>query len=110
MTDRWHAGDDARGRDDDHVSTQNIANNRFRCNKTKRGSDQFVGTHHFVVFVLEVMAVPDVFAWLAVEARDDAGDHPGVAAHGVFPAGFVCGRWYRWPGELQFLARVPREE
>src|ERR1700754_432435 len=74
------------------------------------GSDQLVRAHHFVVFVLEVMAVPDVFAWLAVEARDDAGDHPGVAAHGVFPAGFVGGRWYRWPGELQFLAGVPREE
>src|SRR6187402_1996831 len=75
-----------------------------------RASDQFVRAHHLVVFVFEVMAVPDVFAWLAVEARDDAGDHAGVAAHGVFPAGFVRGRWYRWAGELQFLAGVPREE
>src|ERR1700754_556435 len=71
---------------------------------------QFVRAHHLVVFMLEVMAVPDVFPWLAVEARDDARHHARIAAHGVFPTGFMRRRWYRGPGELQFLAGVPRIE
>ncbi len=53
------------------------------------------GTHHVVGFVLEDMAVIEVFAWVAVKVDDDAGDHAGEALDGVLPALFV---WLRQDG------------
>ena len=45
-------------------------------------------SHHFVVFVFEDMAVPDVAAGVSVEGDDDACDHGGVGAYRIFPSHF----------------------
>lgn len=42
--------------------------------------------HHFVVFVFENVAVPEVAAGVWGEGDDDAGRGSGVGADGVFPA------------------------
>jgi hypothetical protein len=52
-----------------------------------KGAD-LVRAHHFVVFMLEDVAMPDVAAGVAVETDDDAGDHAGFGAHCVLPPCF----------------------
>ena len=56
----------------------------------------FVGAHHFVVFVFEDVAVPDVAEFVAgfcnssrgeIELCDDAGEHSAVGLDCVFPGG-----------------------
>lgn len=55
------------------------------------GGDE-VGAHHVVGLVLEDVAVPEVFAGVALERNDDARDCVGWALHNVFPTEFVrCG-------------------
>ena len=53
---------------------------------SQRLCDDFEGAHHVVGFVLEDVAVVEVFSGVAVEVDDDAGDHVGGALDGVFPA------------------------
>ncbi len=55
----------------------------------KQLSDDFEGAHHVVGFVLEDVAVVEVFAGVALELDDDAGYGAGGALDGVFPARFV---------------------
>ncbi|MEY4187475.1 MAG: hypothetical protein RIT02_2509 [Planctomycetota bacterium] len=55
-------------------------------------SDNVQWPHHFVVFVIEDVAVPDVIAFHIEEGFDD-GDIPGVADDGILASGFV---WFRW--------------
>ena len=51
--------------------------------------------------------MPDVAAGIAVEADDDAGDHAGLGADGIFPSCFGRFGGYGLAGEFQlFFAEV----
>src|ERR1700677_4708209 len=63
------------------------------------GGYYLVGAHHFVVLVLQDVAVPDVAAGEAFEGDDDARDHAGVGAHSVLPAALRGGGGNCGPGE-----------
>jgi hypothetical protein len=52
---------------------------------SSHGRDHFVGTHHLVVFVLEVMAVPDVATGIAHERNDDPRYGQAVDPNRIFP-------------------------
>ena len=65
----------------------------------------FVGAHHFVVLVLQDVAVPDVAAHVAFEAYDDASDHAGIGADRVLPAGL---RLPEFPGLSAHMPKAPR--
>src|ERR1700679_1752142 len=54
-----------------------------------RSGDDFEGAHHVVGFVFEDVAVVEVFARVAFEADDNAGDHSGGTLNDIFPAEFV---------------------
>jgi hypothetical protein len=47
------------------------------------------GAHHFVVFVFEDVAKPDVAAGVSLAADDDAGDHGGIGADRILPSRFA---------------------
>src|SRR5271163_4746428 len=64
-----------------------------------------VRPHHFVVLVIEVMAMPNVAVWIAFELCDDSRDHRGVGAHGILPSDLVRLRRDRWPRVPERLAR-----
>ena len=51
--------------------------------------EHIVGAHHFVVFVFEDVAVPDIAAGESLKPHDDARHHSRIGAHGVFPSGFA---------------------
>src|ERR1700733_4295548 len=56
--------------------------------------NNLVRPHHFIILVLENVAVPDVASGKSFKARDDAGDHIGMRLRGILPSGFV------WSGRL----------
>src|SRR5579863_3272568 len=62
--------------------------------------DHVVGPHHFVVLVLEDVAMPDVTTDKTFEANDDSCDHPRIRSHRIFPSGFVRIGRYRRPRVL----------
>jgi hypothetical protein len=55
-------------------------------------SKHVVGPHHFIVFMFQNVAVPNVPASVALEPRNDPRHHTRMRLHGVFPTGFVQ-RW-----------------
>jgi hypothetical protein len=55
--------------------------------------DDFEWAHHVVGFVLEDVAVVEVFAGVAFEANDYARNGACRALNGVFPAKFIGGGW-----------------
>src|SRR5580692_2179494 len=65
------------------------------------GGDDVVGAHHFIVLVLEDVAMPDVTPGKTFEANDDSRDHPRIRSHRVFPSSFVRIGRYRRPRVLQ---------
>ena len=61
------------------------------------------GAHHVVGFVLEDVAVVEVFAGVAYEGDDDAGDCAGWALDYILPASFEGGRGGGGFGETEAL-------
>ncbi len=70
----------------------------------------FEGPHHVVGFVFEDVAVVEVFAGVAFEVDDDAGDGAGRALDDVFPAEFVGLGWGGWGEEAQLLVHQILED
>src|SRR5271155_4083180 len=65
------------------------------------GGDHVVGAHHFIVLVLEDVAMPDVTPNKTFEANNDSRDHSWIRSHRVLPSSFVrIGRYHR-PRVLQ---------
>ena len=63
------------------------------------GGDNFVGPHHFVVFVLQDVAMPHVAPGESFEGNDDARNHSRIGAYRVFPAALGGRGGNRGPGE-----------
>ena len=82
-------------------AVKDAAPERWWPGRMKVGSggfgEDFIGAHHFVVFVFEDVAVPDVAAGVALELDDDAGGGPGGSPYRVFPAAvrWARGDWVR---------------
>jgi hypothetical protein len=56
--------------------------------------DYFIGPHHFVVLVLQNMAVPNVTTRIACKWDDDSRDHSWISSDRVLPAGLSRLRRY----------------
>ena len=82
---RWGAGEEARRKE---IREKGLSGSQRRSARSglRTFRQYLVGAHHFVVFVFEDVAVPDVAAGVSVEGDDNAGDHGGVGADGVFPS------------------------
>src|SRR6185312_10933706 len=61
-------------------------------------SHDLVRPHHFVGFMFEDVAVPDVSSGIRLEGNDDASGSSGRTLHHVFPAHFVRLGRHGWAG------------
>src|SRR5581483_4444211 len=64
-------------------------------------SNHLIRAHHFIVFVLKDVAMPDVASGEAFKAHDDARDHSSIGAHRIFPPGLIGRRRRDRPGVEQ---------
>jgi hypothetical protein len=77
-----------------------IWGSRYDAMQLPRG-DHVVGAHHFIVLMLEDVAMPDVASDKTFEANDDSRDHSWIRSNRVFPSSFVRIGRYRRPRVLQ---------
>src|SRR5580700_11688022 len=86
---------------------------KLRLPRRNRGQsayrDYVVGAHHFIVLVLEDVAMPDVTSDKTFKANDDSCDHPWISAHRVLPSGLVRVGRHRIPCVLQYASDFKRE-
>jgi hypothetical protein len=59
------------------------------CSKGLTCGDHVIGPHHFIVLVLEDMAMPDVTSHKTFEADNDPRHHSRIGSHCIFPASLV---------------------
>ena len=68
--------------------------------------------HHFIVLVLEQVAVPHVAAGISLERHDDARNRLGVDPHRVLPPQFagVGRRWWYVPTAAEVARRMEPDQ